>query len=114
MTFLKAGTFKNCKDDNKSTLAGETEPWYSTFLNRATLLNQVWTMQTPLPHILTPSHPHTTHLVDERADELGLKDVAKWYPVEELEQCLQRGSYEGDALRVVLRGEDKEQFLSIL
>ena len=41
VTFLKAGTFKNCKDDNKSTIAVETEPWYSTFLNRATPLNQV-------------------------------------------------------------------------
>ena len=73
------------------------------------------TVQTPhILHSLPPSHPHTTHLVDERADELGLKDVAKGYPVEELEQCLQCGSYQGDALRVVLRGgEDKEPLLSI-
>lgn len=63
------------------------------------------TMQPPhILHSFTPSHPHTTHLVDERADEFGLKDVAKGYPVEELEQGLQRGSHQGDALRVVLQG----------
>ena len=105
VTFLKAGTFKNCKDNIKSVISGKTEPWYSTFLNRATLLSGSLTIQPPhILHFFTPLHPHTTHLVDERANEFSLKDVAKGYPVEELEQGLQRGSHQGDALGVVLQG----------
>ena len=35
VTFLKAGTFKNCKDNMKSGI-------YGIFLNKATLLSQVY------------------------------------------------------------------------
>ena len=42
------------------------------------------------------------YLVNQRTDQLGLKDVTQWDPVEKFEQRLQRSSDEGNTLRVLL------------
>ena len=40
------------------------------------------------------------YLEDKCVDELGLKDVAQWDPVQKLEQGLEGGTYQGSILRV--------------
>lgn len=42
------------------------------------------------------------HLIDERADEFGLKDVAQRNPVEEAEQRLKHGLDQRGVLRIFL------------